>query len=832
VTRHAVTEFVLVATSPHAAATPRDVPWRDGIPARVPGTAAAALHAAGAWRYGDRRRFDDQDWWWRTQLAVAPAAGDEQLLLHLGGVATISEVWINGERVGEANNMHLAQTLDVTRHLHGTDELVVCCRALTPRLRERMPRPRWRTRLVADQGLRYWRTAISGRAPGIAPAPSIVGPWRAVEVERVTTGSVTSHQLAAAVRPDGAGEVSVQVTVRSSQARLVVRRQDAEHQADLSVTSGAADARVVIDDPVLWWPHTHGDPALYDVLVETPLRTSLLGRVGFRRVTATGDDRDDLALRVNDAALFCRGAVWMTPLLDPDPDPGTLRRLVGQARHAGMNMLRIPGTGTYPSDAFLTVCDELGLLVWLDLMFASMDYPTGDEAFRRLVDAEIDQVSRLVAAHPSVIVVCGNCEVRQQAAMIGLERSAADNALFDDVLAERFASSTRGVAYLSSSPCGDADQPFRSSGVSHWFGVGAYRRDVRDARCADVRFASECLAFANIPDDAMVQAFTDGQPPLHSPAWKAGVPRDNAAGWDFDDVRDHYFPVVFGLDPTETRWADPERYLDLSRVVTGEMMARVVGEWRRNASACHGALILALNDHQPGAGWGVIDADGSPKAAYWYLARAFASTAIWMTDEGLDGVSVHIANDAATTLHSMLRVAVYRADDTRLSEARIPVVVAPRSVAEHAVEAVLGRFIDAAYAYRFGPPGHRLVVATLEHDADAAATAQAFWFVGPHPAVTHPIASRGLAATIASCAHDGVVIDVVAERLVYAASIEAAGFVPSDNWFCLEPARPRRITLTGTADDAVFDTATLTAVNVDGRLRIHAADSQPVRDAT
>ena len=190
--------------------------------------------------------------------------------------------------------------------------------------------------------------------------------------------------------------------------------------------------------------------------------------------------------------------------------------------------------------------------------------------------------------------------------------------------------------------------------MANYYGVGAYLRPLEDARRAGVRFAGECLAFANVPDEPA--------------AATAGVPRDAGADWDFEDVRDHYLALVFGVDPVSLRSAEPDRYLELSRAVSGEVMAEVLGEWRRAGSPCQGALILWLRDLAPGAGWGVLDHRGEPKVAFAHLARALAPVAVWSTDEGLGGVDVHVANDRPGALAARLRVALYRGFEQLVDE--------------------------------------------------------------------------------------------------------------------------------------------------------------------
>ena len=359
-----------------------------------------------------------------------------------------------------------------------------------------------------------------------------------------------------------------------------------------------------------------------------------LGATGFRTVEAEPSER--FGVRINGEPLFWRGASLLPGRVEPDMPRPELEHTLRLARDAGMNMIRLPGIASYGSETLFDLCDELGIAVWQDFPFANMDYPIDDEAFEAAVREEISQFLAAAERHPSLSVLCGGSEVEQQVAMLGLDPELGRGRLFTEVIPTLIREHELDVPYVTSTPTG-GDLPFRpNTGVAHYFGVGAYRRPLHDARRAEIGFAAECLAFANVPDDELLDGLApDGAARLvHHPAWKTGVPRDVGTGWDFDDVRDHYLREVFGVDPVETRWADPDRYLDLSRAVTGEVMAEVFGDWRRARSGTHGALVWWLNDILPGAGWGVLDSTGRPKAAYWYLRRALAPTAVWMTDEG------------------------------------------------------------------------------------------------------------------------------------------------------------------------------------------------------
>jgi beta-mannosidase len=815
-----------------------DLAW---ISATVPGTAAGARRAAGL-PTGDP---DAEDWWFRTSFEAAAAEPGEEVLLRFGGLATLAEVFLNGEPILSGESMFERHAVDVGTRLRGSNELAIRFRALAPQLAtQRRPRARWRTRLVADNNLRWFRTALIGRIPGFAPGPAIVGPWRPIELER-RSGAVLDDLAVRASLHGSDGVVAIRGLLRSLDGE---RRSgvDVEIEGPSGVIRSAVagrvedaglriDGEIRVPNVATWWPHTHGQPALYDVRVSAaggsaePLAAT---RVGFRALaagpTAEHDiERDGLFVHVNGVPVFARGALW-TPLdvVSLGASEEDLRVALEAVRAAGMNMVRLPGFGVYEQDRFHDLCDELGILVWQDLMFMSMDYPFTDETFGDRVAAEVRVLAGRLGGHPSTAVLCGNSEVEQQVAMLGLDLGLARIPFFDDVVPAAARGESLDAIYVPSVPWG-GDLPMRPDrGVTGYYGVGGYRAPLSDARTSGIRFAGECLAFANVPTEEALAELVPVPPYeafVHNPYWKAGVARDAGSGWDFDDLRDFYFEQVLGIDPGILRRGDHDRYLELSRAVTGEVMAQVFGEWRRTANPSGGGMILWLRDLVAGAGWGVVDHRGHPKTAYHHLRRILAPTAVWLVDEGIGGVVAHVANDGPDTLRGSLRIALYTDLELPVGRVEVPLSVPPHGAVEHDVEGALGRFVDAAWAYRFGPPAQDAIVATIERDGSGGREilSQAFHFPAGRPPVQEPEGRLGLAATATPTGAGGAVrLVVTTRRLAYGVRIHVAGFATSDDAFSVEPGGGRVIELTPRDEGVTFTGGSLTALNLLGRVAI------------
>lgn len=770
-------------------------------------TAAAALRETGAWSdTAAPRRFDSEDWWWRT--GFARPAGSGRMWLCFDGLATLVQVWLNGAQIVVSRNMFRRYQVDVTELLNDNNELLLVCRSVEAELTKKRPRPRWRAPMIEHQQLRWLRTTLLGRTPGWSPPIAAVGPWREIRLEQRALPIPVG--LTREVSIDGTtGQVVICTDFTAGIAApaavtLVVRRGVRHWRVALrvDVVSNTAESHaglwrgtLSIEDVERWWPHTHGEPSLYSATLEIDCLgqryAHALPDIGFRTVALITSD-GDFAFCINGVRVFARGALWTPP--DVVTLGGTAEAYASSlalAKAAGMNMLRLPGTHYYETDDFYRACDAAGIMMWQDFMFANMDFPDEDPDFMADVKSEVrDQLQRL-APHACLVLWCGNSEVEQQAAMFGAERARWRSPLFYQTIAGLVGELGGGTPYVASSATGGSFPHQANSGPSSYYGVGAYQRGFDDARRADVRFASECLAFANVPDPVGIADIPGGHGlRVHHPLWKSRTPRDIGAGWDFEDVRDYYLALLFGVEPAALRYRDHERYLALSRVAVGEAMAATIAQWRRADARCGGALVLMLRDLWAGAGWGVLDAAGRPKSAWHYLRRAMAPIAVALTDEGGNGVTAHICNDRGRALVGTWRVRLLRHGEIIIADESRSLTVAAHSTATLAVSDCFQHFYDLSYAYRFGPAPYDVMHAewTVED-----VTYSSWYFPCGHGFARRE--ELGLTAELRRGGPSEVVVQLATVRFAQAVFVEIEGYIAIDNYVHVAPGAPVEVRL-------------------------------------
>ncbi len=778
--------------------------------------------------------LDALDWWFRSALLDQ---SDSAQWMQTDGLSVGTQVFADDAPIFTSETANVPVTLRIPV---GTSTIWMRFPSLHAHLDslravDRTHRARWRTRLVKDQRLRLVRTPLLGRMPGWNPPLPIIGSHgpmrlaaqrRPIETSRTITpnsdGSIDIEICALVDLADEAPSDSLADTLRVHISGGVSATDALRHSIDATVEVGAARSdddltsiRAVANIPAgsvrTWWPHTHGTPATSRVVLATPTGDHQFARLAFRDIALLGmshtGDADHQGpgarLVINGTRIFARGVNWI-PLSAADPFVtgeamfSALRNCVA----GGMNIIRVAGTTVIPPVELLDACDELGILVWHDLLFANLDVPLEAPGLRDLIQAEVTILAKRASVHACVAVLCGGSEVEQQSAMAGATPETVNDTLGRTLLAELCSEAAPNIAFVTSSPTSaprtEQVPHHHRSGISHYFGVSAYRRPMLDARISEVGFATECLAFANVPTaDTVDVLMGDEGPVVHHPRWKQRVPRDRGTGWDFDDVRDAMTQQLFNVSATELRWVDPAAALDLGRVTSAEAIDATLTEWRTGRSNCSGAIVWTARDLWDGAGWGLTEASGIRKAAWYGFARRAQPVVVGLTDEGLNGVDVHLVNDRSVDLNVELDLGAW-AETGRVLGASRPITLPAHSTTTLTAASLFQDFRDLTGVYAFGP-------ATIETIRARLHTAGGTWISDAHlwPKGRPHAARRGDALTASVCSGSALSGDSAAVHYVevgapagaFGVRIEARGWSASDAWFHLAPGDTRVIEL-------------------------------------
>lgn len=438
--------------------------------------------------------------------------------------------------------------------------------------------------------------------------------------------------------------------------------------------------------PKLWWPNGMGEQALYslDVLVSCEGRSIVhpTVRFGVRTVELDCGRMDEthrrFAFRVNGVEIFMKGGDWVPP----DPlyarvSDEKLETLVREAANANFNALRVWGGGIYNRDRFYDLCDEYGLLLWHDFMFACAAYPDHLEWFRDLCEKELDYQTRRLRCHPCMALFCGNNEdheIFNWETGCGFPLRGAPDRQYglyvSNVLARRAVrQNCPYIPYWNSSPYGGAIPQSQDVGDVHYWGDAMMNPEM-ERRIdpfvydqVDARFVSEYGYIGPAPL-ASVREYMGGRPldpdsrvwKMHTNTFEANTVR---AG-----ICKHYTERSISLD----------EYLLYAGLVQGTLLGYSIEAFRAK-TGCAGGIFWMYDDCWGEIGWTIVDYYLRRKIAYYAVRRAFEPVRLILRQE--DGhISILGANETGRSLEVRAEVGVVSFDgkrrDTRIVQFPLP----------------------------------------------------------------------------------------------------------------------------------------------------------------
>lgn len=660
------------------------------IPVAAPGDTYLALVKAGRLAHPWRGRSETEaawvrgrEWWWKTEL-VAPEAGeDEAVTLVFEGLDTFAAIYLDGEEIGRSDNMFRQVELDLGSRLTPGGEHTLAVRFDPPALAApQTTLPVWTsfTDRVSVSRRNLMRKAQFGWGWDWGPDLPTVGIWKPARIEVRSRARIEAFQFQTLSLRDGQAEVRILAEARHVGATLEVSLSDPDGR-EVHRASGPADGPLIADvhvaSPRLWWTAELGDQPLYT------LEARLLGgdrvldsqtrRVGIRtiEIDQSPDPADPgstlFRFVLNGEPIFAKGACWVPATsFVAEVDADAYARLIDQTLGANMNMLRVWGGGIYEPDLFYDLCDERGVLVWQDFMFACAHYPE-DPAFLDSVRSEVeDQVLRL-RHHPCLAVWCGNNE-NQAIHRIDSERMGVDTPLsglviYDDLIPEVLSQLDPGTPYRPSSPWGGSNPNGMRAGDVHdwtvWHGVPPIPDDTM---VGPFRSDPEGLSFRRYTEDlsSFVSEFGIQAAPAMATLERWMDPADlDPVSEGFrerikDEARKAEAMIAIVTGPAATL----QQYVDFTQWTQAEGLKFGIEHFRRRRPSCSGALIWQLNDCWPCVSWSLIDHDGAEKAAYWAVKRAFAPVLASFADTADGEVELWITNDARSAVSGEARLSL------------------------------------------------------------------------------------------------------------------------------------------------------------------------------
>jgi len=555
---------------------------------------------------------------------------EDTVLLHCDGLDTLCELYLNDKKFAYTDNMHRTYEFDVTDLLKvGKNKITARFLPINPYIKERHEKNPMRYFPFCLKGFTHIRKAHCMTGWDWGPMLPDAGIWR--DIYFLVENSARIKEVHITQR-HAKGEVFV--------TPCVLVKGNAQIKAELLSPDGKvfelkANEENKIDNPLLWWPNGLGEQPLYTVIVTLTENgetvdtcTKKIGLRSLELVREKDGYGESFYHKVNGVPFFAMGGDYI-----PEDNimaritPERSEKLLRHCKECNFNTIRIWGGGYYPDDWFFDLCDELGIMLFFDLMFACVMIPTHKE-FEENISIEVAQNLKRIRHHACIAVISGNNEI-EEAMFYPIytdEQKSEYIRIFEEVFRNIEKEICPYIPYVPSSPstCGHFIDPGNENyGDSHYWDVWHKNEPFKEYRNHYFRYLSE-FGFQSFPCEKTVNQFTLPEDrnifsrvmECHQ---KSGVANKKILAYLADTYK---YPSDFGV------------LLYASQLLQAEAIKYGVEHLRRHRGRCMGALYWQINDIWPVASWASIDYYGRFKALQYAAKRFYAPVIISCMETG------------------------------------------------------------------------------------------------------------------------------------------------------------------------------------------------------
>ncbi len=617
------------------------------------------------WRDNELKalKIMDNDFIYKTKFVVdEDIKSSEKIILKFNGLDTICDIFLNQEKLGYTNNQHRVWEFDVTNILKsGDNELQVTIYSPTKYIKEKQKEVIVDGTSDAMVGFPHIRKAHCMFGWDWGPRLPDAGIWRDVELLGVNTSRIDSVYI---TQNHKENIVDLNIDVKEQK---IIRDKETEYEVVVVKPDGQEEIYknspkcITIENPKLWWPNGYGEHPLYTVKVTLKSDGKDIDvwekRIGLRTMIMhieKDEYGESFAHEVNGVQIFAMGADYIPEdNIFPRINKERTRKLLEQCVNANFNSVRVWGGGYYPDDYFFDICDELGLIVWQDMMYACAVYELTDEFEENIKQELIDNIKR-IRHHACLGLWCGNNEmetfVDRGTWVTTLKQKADYIKMYEYIFPKILKEYDPNTFYWPASPSsgGSFDNPDdENRGDAHYWGVWHCDKPFSEYRKFYFRYASE-FGFQSFPCEKTVESFTLPEDRnIFSYVMEKHQRNGTANGKMMTYMNQTFkYPTEFGT------------LLYATQMLQAEAIKYGVEHWRRNRGRCMGAIYWQLNDCWPVASWSSMDYYGRWKALHYYAKRFFAPLMISCHEEGTTTQEPNINAEFVNDIEKSIRLNV------------------------------------------------------------------------------------------------------------------------------------------------------------------------------